>query len=102
MFHEVLETRTYPGITFESSDITMTKLSGNLFRTRVSGNLTLHGVAKRHQFDVQVVAGEDTIRSYGDFTVKQSSYGLQIASVGGGAIKVKDDVRVSFYIIARK
>jgi polyisoprenoid-binding protein YceI len=92
MFHEVLETRTYPGITFESSDITMTKLSENLFRTRVSGNLTLHGVTERRQFDAQVVAGEDTIRSYG----------LQIASVGGGAIKVKDDVRVSFYIIARK
>ena len=49
-----------------------------------------------------MVAGEGTIRSYGDFAVKQSSYGLQIHSVGGGAAKVKDDVRVSFYIIARK
>jgi hypothetical protein len=48
-----------------------------------------------------VVAGKDTIRSYGDFTVKQSSYGLQIF-FGGGATKVKDDVRVSFYISARK
>jgi polyisoprenoid-binding protein YceI len=102
MFHEVLETRTYPEITLESSDITMTKLSEISFRARVSGNLALHGVTQHHQFDAQVVAGEDAIRSYGDFTVKQSSYGLQIASVGGGALKEKDDVRVSFYIIARK
>jgi hypothetical protein len=38
----------------------------------------------------------------GDFTVKQSSDGMQIVSVVGGGTKVKDEVRVSFYIIARK
>jgi hypothetical protein len=34
--------------------------------------------------------------------VKQTEYGLRIASIAGGALKMKDDVRVSFYIIARK
>jgi polyisoprenoid-binding protein YceI len=68
----------------------------------VSGNLTLHGIKRQHNFDSQVVVGEDTPRCSGDFSVKQTEYGLQIASVGGGAIEVRDDVRVAFYLISRK
>jgi polyisoprenoid-binding protein YceI len=102
MFQEVLESRSFPEIAFESSEISAAKLSENLYRAKVAGNLSLHGVTRRHQFDAQVVVGEDTLRCYGDFLVKQTEYGLRIASIAGGALKMKDDVRVSFYIIARK
>ncbi|MDP9340098.1 MAG: YceI family protein [Acidobacteriota bacterium] len=73
-----------------------------MFRAKVNGHLTLHGIKRRHTFESQVVVGKDTLRCSGDFPVRQTQSGLQIASVGGGAIKVKDDVRVSLYIIARK
>jgi polyisoprenoid-binding protein YceI len=102
MFQDVLDATLFPEIVFESTEITVTKLSENLLRAKVSGNLSLHGIKRRHSFDSQVVVGEDTLRCSGDFSVKQSEYGLQIASVGGGAIKVKDEVRVSFYLISRK
>lgn len=101
MFQEVLEAASFPEIVFESTEIAATKLSENLFRAKVTGNLTMHGVTRRQYFDSQVVVGEDTLRCSGDFFVRQTDYGLQIASIGGGAIKVKDDVRVSFYIISR-
>ena len=55
----------------------MTKLSENLFRAKVIGNLNIHGHERRHHFDSQVVVGEDTLRGSGDFSVKQSEYGLQ-------------------------
>jgi polyisoprenoid-binding protein YceI len=102
MFQEVLEAASFPEIVFQSTEIAVSKLSENLFRAKVGGNLTLHGIKRQHNFDSQVVVGEDTLRCSGDFSVKQSEYGLQIASVGGGAIKVKDDVKVSFYLISRK
>jgi len=102
MFQEVLETRLYPEITFESTDVSTSKVTENLFKAKIGGNLTLHGVTRRHQFDAQVVAGEDTLRGYGDFTVKQTEYGLRIASIAGGALKMKDEVRISFYMIGRK
>jgi polyisoprenoid-binding protein YceI len=102
MFQEVLETRLYPEITFESTDVSTSKVTENLFKAKIGGNLTLHGVTRRHQFDAQVVAGEDTLRGYGDFTVKQTEYGLRIASIAGGALKMKDEVRISFYLIGRK
>jgi polyisoprenoid-binding protein YceI len=68
----------------------------------VMGNLTLHNVKRLHSFDAQVVVGEDTLRSYGDFTVKQTDHHIKIASVAGGTLKMKDDVRLSFFVIARK
>lgn len=102
MFHEVLESRMYPDINFESTDVNTAKVTENLFRAKIGGNLTLHGVTRRHQFDAQVVAGEDTLRGYGDFTVKQTEYGLRIATVAGGTLKMKDEIRISFYIIGRK
>jgi polyisoprenoid-binding protein YceI len=102
MFQEVLETRLYPEITFESTDVSTSKVTENLFKAKIGGNLTLHGVTRRHQFDAQVVAGEETLRGYGDFTVKQTEYGLRIASIAGGALKMKDEVRISFYMIGRK
>lgn len=102
MFNEVLDARIFPEINFDSAEVAVTKISENLFRAKVIGNLNMHGQTRRHQFDAQVVAGEDTLRGYGDFTVKQTEFGLQIASIAGGALKIRDDVRVSFYIIARK
>ena len=102
MFHEVLESRVFPEVDFVGSEITVTKLGENLFQAKVSGNLSMHGQTRRHHFDAQVVAGEDTLHGYGDFTVKQAEYGLQIASIAGGVLKIRDDVRVSFYITAGK
>lgn len=102
MFQEVLESRLYPEMTFESTDVNAAKVTENLFRAKIGGNLTVHGVTRRHQFDAQVVAGEDTLRGHGDFTVKQTEYGLRIATVAGGTLKMKDEVRISFYIIGRK
>jgi polyisoprenoid-binding protein YceI len=101
-FDEVLETESYPEITFESSQITAAKISDNLFRATVTGTLALHGVRKTHTFNAQVVVGEDSLRAYGDFNVKQSEYGIRTASIAGGTLKMKDEVKIAFFIIGRK
>lgn len=102
MFHEVLESPTFPEIAFESAQISANKVSQNLFRAKISGSLNLHGISRPHSFDAQVVVGEDTLRGYGDFTVKQTNHNIKIASVAGGTLKMKDDLRISFFVIARK
>ncbi|MFZ3215995.1 MAG: YceI family protein [Candidatus Acidiferrales bacterium] len=102
MSEEVLETRPFPEIVFESSQVTAVKVSESLFRATIVGNLTMHGVTHTHSFSAQVVAGDESLRGYGDFTVKQTDYGIQIASVAGGTLKMKDEVKIAFFIIARK
>lgn len=102
MFQEVLETRAFPEINYESTQITTSKVSENLFGAKVMGKLTLHGVTRPQGFSGQIVAGEDTLRAYGDFTVKQTDFAMHIASIAGGTLKMKDDLRISFFVIGRK
>ena len=62
----------------------------------------LHGVTNQMNFTSQVVVGEDTLRGYGNFVVNQSEYGITIASIAGGTLKMKDELKVAFFIVARK
>ncbi|HKN59570.1 MAG TPA: YceI family protein [Candidatus Acidoferrales bacterium] len=101
-FDEVLESKTFPEIVFESSRVTVAKVSENLYRATIMGSLMLHGVTHEHNFNAQVVVGEDSLRGYGDSTLKQTDYGIQIASIAGGTLKMKDEVKIAFFIIGRK
>jgi polyisoprenoid-binding protein YceI len=63
----------------------------------VDGDLSLHGVTKPVVFTVRR-AGE----SYsGHATLKQTDFGIKPISVGGGMIRVKDQMEIEFAIVAR-
>jgi len=102
MRQEVLETSDYPEITFESSTITPNKLGENSYTVNVAGNLTLHGVTRNETIYAQVTLTGDTLRAFGEFTLRQTDYGIKLVSVAGGTLKVKDEVKVAFDITARK
>jgi polyisoprenoid-binding protein YceI len=101
-FDEVLETARFPQIVYESHQITAAQLSENLYGATIVGDLTLHGVTKRLAFTAQAVIGDDTLRGYGNFVVKQSEYGITIASIAGGTLKMKDELKLAFFVVARK
>lgn len=87
-----LETRKFPQIAFRSSRIG--KLAGDQWN--VEGDLSLHGVTKPVVFTVRR-AGD----SYaGHATLKQTDFGIKPISVGGGMIKVKDQLEIDFAIVA--
>ena len=69
---------------------------------RIDGDLTLHGITNNHSFFAQVAMGADSFRAYGDFTILQTDYGIKIASIAGETLKVKDELKCTFYIVARK
>jgi|HubBroStandDraft_3_1064219.scaffolds.fasta_scaffold10977_5 polyisoprenoid-binding protein YceI len=102
MFNEVLEVSRFPEIVYTSTQISATRLSENLYATTIAGKLTLHGVTNELDFSGQVVIGEDTLRGYGSFPVKQSKYDIAIASIAGGTLKMRDELKIAFFIIAKK
>lgn len=102
MFNEVLEVSRFPEIVYTSTQISASRLSENLYATTIAGNLTLHGVTNELGFSAQVVIGEDTLRGYGTFLVKQTEYAIPIASIAGGTLKMKDELNVAFFIVAKK
>jgi hypothetical protein len=42
------------------------------------------------------------LRASGEFTLIQSDFGVKPISVAGGALKVKDELKLSFEMVARK
>jgi polyisoprenoid-binding protein YceI len=99
---EVLETARFPNVSFESSSITVDKLKDTLHRVNVVGQLELHGVSNSHAFFAQVAFGVDSFRAYGEFTLLQTDYGMKVASVAGGTLKLQDELKFTFYVVGRK
>lgn len=102
MNREVLETSRYPEVRFESRRISADRLKDDLYRVNVSGRLALHGEENNIEFGAQVAFGHETLRAHGVFTLLQSDYHIRIASIAGGSLKLQDELKFSFYIVARK
>jgi polyisoprenoid-binding protein YceI len=90
----VLDTQQYPEIAFESADV---QAAGDDAYT-VSGNLKLHG--QTHPVRVAVKrAGPNKYE--GSAKLKQTTFGIQPITIGGGSVKVKDEVDIVFTIVLR-
>jgi polyisoprenoid-binding protein YceI len=88
-----LEIKKFPKITFQSSRVE--KLAEGQWK--VEGDLSLHGVTKPVRLTV-TRAGD----CYAARTVlKQADFGIKPVSVGGGMIKVKNEVEIDFQIFLR-
>lgn len=102
MLSEVLEVEKFPEIAFESSSIVSDRVLEGLYRIAVTGNLNLHGVVRRLQFTSQVAFVGDTLRASGDFMILQTDYNIKLYAVAVGALKLKDELKFAFDIVARK
>jgi hypothetical protein len=50
---------------------------------------------------MEVINGS-LLRASGEFSVRQTDYGIAPVTAAAGAIKVKDEVKCTFEIVARK
>lgn len=102
MKEDVLESSRFPDITFRSKSVSANRIYEGFYRVKISGELTLHGVTREHLIDSQVRLMENSLRAEGESTLRQSDYGIKRVSVAGGTLKVKDEVKLSFLIVAGK
>jgi polyisoprenoid-binding protein YceI len=102
MNQEVLETTKFPEILYEAPNISLTKMDDTLFSAVLKGNLTLHGISRSQPIDVRVALLGSMLRASGDFTLNQTDYGIKLVSVAGGTLKLKDELKFSFEIVARR
>lgn len=68
----------------------------------LTGDLTLRGVTRRQPVSARVFLTGDVLRGNGEATVRQSEFGIRPVAVAGGMLKVKDEVKVAFDIVARR
>lgn len=87
---DVLDSERFHEIVFQSTAVEQNGAD----RWVLHGNLTLHGQSQPVTVDVQREAGHYT----GHATFKQTNYGIKPVRIGGGTVKVKDEVRIEFDI----
>jgi polyisoprenoid-binding protein YceI len=100
MRDEVLEISKYPEIVFKSSSVNATKTAEGQYQARITGEITLHGVSRPLSITAQLEFADKILRAKGAFTLKQSVFGIKPVSVAGGTIKVKDELKFTFEIVA--
>jgi polyisoprenoid-binding protein YceI len=102
MKENVLEVARYPEIRYEAATIAVSRVDGSLYSATVNGNLSLHGVTRGQPITVRISTFGEMLRASGDFTLRQSDYQIKPVSVAGGALKLKDEVKFNFEMVARK
>jgi polyisoprenoid-binding protein YceI len=103
MREQVLEIAKYPEIVFVSSNVSVTRLAEGRYRARVIGDLTFHGSTQKNLWITsEVTVSGESLRAKGDFSLKQSDFGIKPFSAAGGTIKLKNELKFSFDIAALK
>lgn len=97
---EVLETAKYPQITFKSTSVAAEKTGEAKFTVKMWGDIALHGVTGKGYIVSQITFSGNSLRATGGFSLKQTDYKITPPSVAGGTIKVKDELKFTFDIVA--
>ncbi len=90
----VLDVEKFPEISYASTTVT----SRGDGRWEVHGDLTLHG--QKQPVAVEVSLQDGHYR--GSASLKQSSFGITPIRIAGGTVKVKDEVKIEFDVVAAK
>jgi polyisoprenoid-binding protein YceI len=94
MQKSVLESAKFPEIRFESTSIRQVGEG----RWTVIGNLTLHGETHSITIDVHNEGGAYV----GESSIRQTQFGIHPVRAAGGAVKVKDELKIDFVIVVGK
>jgi polyisoprenoid-binding protein YceI len=98
----VLDVQRYPTITFRSTRVSVASKAADRLTLNVAGNLTLHGTTKPVTTRVEVGLKDTTLTASGTATIRQTEFGMQPVTVAGGTVKVKDELEVTFRVVARR
>ncbi len=102
MHVEVLETALYPEIMFATDRVDILERNGDAWNVNLEGNLTLHGHTWAQSIHAKVSVSGAMLRAFGEFSIWQSDYHIKLISIGGGTLKLKDELKLRFDIGARR
>ena len=101
MQDNVLESAKYPEIVYDCSRVSVDNPANGQNAVTLHGSLTLHGMTSGLKVPARIVVTGDMLRAFGEFSLRQSDYNIKLVSAIGGGLKVKDEVKFSFDIVAR-
>lgn len=100
---QVLDVARFPQIQFSSATVKVLSNKKGTLELQMEGRLTLHGVTKPVTFPVRVsLPGDGTLSADAEVSLLQSDYGIEPIKIAGGTVRVKDKLKLTFHILARK
>lgn len=100
---DVLDATQFPQIRFSSSSLKSKPGNAGAFDLHVEGTLTLHGTTKPIAVPVRLLVGNDgTLTADAEVSLLQSDFGITPYKAAGGTVRVKDKLKLTFHIVARK
>jgi polyisoprenoid-binding protein YceI len=98
----VLNVPAFPRITFHSTRMSNLAQSGDALEATLTGKLNLHGIEKEITFPVRVQFHKNLLHATGSATIAQTDFGIVPIKAAGGTVRVKDQLKISFDILAEK
>jgi polyisoprenoid-binding protein YceI len=97
----VLEPGKFPEITFKSTDVKV-EPRGGLFSVKLGGDLTLRGVTRHVSIPADVTLEGQDLRARGEFEIRRSDFKVPATSAFHGTVRVRDRLKISFDVVARR
>ena len=102
MKQKVLETSKFPKVIFRTTGVTAGAGGDASGQLGIVGDLWLHGVGHSLTFPVTVVQKGDSLSASGTVKIRQTDYGMSPVTAVAGTIRVKDEVTISFDLVATR
>jgi polyisoprenoid-binding protein YceI len=97
---ELLEAARYPEVVFQSAIVAARQVAEGRYQAPVAGDLSLHGVTRELAIDAAALVEGNDLRAQGGFMLRLTDFNIRPISVAGGLLKLKDEVQLSFDILA--
>ena len=102
MRDQVLETSTYSEIVYVTCKVSVQNANNGNNDIMLLGQLTLHGTTRPQKIPARLALTGDLLRAFGEFSLRQTDFNIKPVTAVGGGLKVKDEVKFTFDIAARK
>jgi len=76
--------------------------NGERYWLALNGELTLRGITREVPVMTRAVVNDTSVRASGEFVLRQSDFGIPPVTAVGGTIRLKDELKCTFDIVARK
>jgi polyisoprenoid-binding protein YceI len=102
MREKVLEVARYPEIVYDASGVSPGPGDSGQSQVTLIGQLTLQGVTRAQKVPASLAVTGNLLQAFGEFSLLQTDYRIKPVSAVGGGLKVKDEVKFTFNIVAQK
>ena len=102
MHENVLQSEKYPAIEYQSDKIQVWKTGEGRYDADIQGNLTLHGITRFLPIRATVQVKGNRLEASGEIPLSQKEFKIKPYAYEGGALRVADQVKVTFNFVATR